>query len=112
MAFYDCGVVQQGEPQDILMNPVDPYIEDFISDINRARVLRVRSFMTLLKKDMTFAGDIGPNDTLEALIACSEGNTGNNFRVVEGITSIYQIAMKDLVKALIPRVSASEKRAV
>ena len=35
-------VVQQGEPQHILLNPNDPYIEDFVSDINRARVLRVR----------------------------------------------------------------------
>ena len=34
-----------GEPQGILMAPADPYIEDFVSDINRARVLRVRSVM-------------------------------------------------------------------
>jgi glycine betaine/proline transport system ATP-binding protein len=33
----DGAVVQQGEPQGILMNPCDPYIEDFVSDINRAR---------------------------------------------------------------------------
>ncbi|HBS99300.1 MAG TPA: glycine/betaine ABC transporter, partial [Citreicella sp.] len=38
-------VVQQGEPQNILLNPSDPYIEAFVSDINRARVLRVRSIM-------------------------------------------------------------------
>ncbi|WP_433963164.1 ATP-binding cassette domain-containing protein [Roseitalea porphyridii] len=30
-------VVQQGEPQHILLHPADPYIEDFVSDINRAR---------------------------------------------------------------------------
>ena len=41
-------IVQQGEPQHILLNPNDPYIEDFVSDINRARVLRVRSIMTPL----------------------------------------------------------------
>ena len=38
----DGAIVQQGEPQDILLNPADPYIEDFVGDINRARVLRVR----------------------------------------------------------------------
>ncbi|NDH74753.1 MAG: ATP-binding cassette domain-containing protein, partial [Rhodobacteraceae bacterium] len=42
----DGAVVQQGEPQGILLNPCDPYIEDFVSDINRARVLRVRSVMS------------------------------------------------------------------
>ena len=41
----DGEVVQQGDPQEILLNPGDPYIVDFISDINRARVLRVRSVM-------------------------------------------------------------------
>ena len=38
-------VVQQGEPQHILLKPSDPYIEEFVSDINRARVLKVRSIM-------------------------------------------------------------------
>ncbi|TIT70214.1 MAG: ATP-binding cassette domain-containing protein, partial [Mesorhizobium sp.] len=33
-------VVQQGEPQSIILNPADAYIEKFVNDINRARVLR------------------------------------------------------------------------
>jgi len=41
----DGAIIQQGEPQHILLHPNDPYIVDFISDINRARVLRVRSVM-------------------------------------------------------------------
>ena len=32
-------IVQKGDPQHILLHPNDPYIEDFVSDINRARVL-------------------------------------------------------------------------
>lgn len=108
----DGAVVQQGEPQNILMNPCDPYIEDFVSDINRARVLRVRSVMSALAKGETYAGDVGPNDTLESLIARSEGNMANNFRVVEDDIPIGQIDMKNLVKALVPRISASEQRAL
>lgn len=108
----DGAVVQQGEPQNILMNPCDPYIEDFVSDINRARVLRVRSVMSALAKEETYAGDVGPNDTLESLIARSEGNMANNFRVVEDDIPIGQIDMKNLVKALVPRISASEQRAL
>ena len=46
----DGAVVQQGEPQQILMNPADPYIEDFVSDINRARVLRVHHRHETTKK--------------------------------------------------------------
>jgi len=48
----DGAIIQQGEPQDILLNPCDPYIEDFVSDINRARVLKVRSIMTKIESDL------------------------------------------------------------
>jgi glycine betaine/proline transport system ATP-binding protein len=102
----DGAVVQQGDPQSILVNPTDPYIEAFVSDINRARVLRVRSVMKPLDQKTIYAGDVGPSDTLESLIALSEGDTSYNFRVVEGENPIGQIDMKDLVKALVPRLSA------
>ena len=106
----DGAIVQQGEPQNILMNPADPYIEDFVSDINRARVLRVGSIMLPLNGTTDFAGDVAPNDTLESLIAASGGDTMRNFRVIENGEPVGQIDMKDLVKALVPRVSGSEHR--
>ena len=59
-------VVQQDEPQHILLNPNDPYIEDFVSDINRARVLRVRSIMTPLddgKVPKDAHGEVEVSDT-------------------------------------------------
>ena len=102
----DGAVIQQGDPQNILVNPSDPYIEAFVSDINRARVLRVRSVMTPLNKKSKYVGDVGPSDTLESLIARAEGDTSFKFRVVEEEKPIGQIDMKDLVKALVPRVSA------
>ena len=106
----DGKVVQQGDPQNILVNPSDPYIEAFVSDINRARVLRVRSVMTPLDEKFKYAGDVSPKDTLESLIAVSEGDTSFKFRVVDGEKPIGQIDMQDLVKALVPRVSASKEQ--
>ena len=106
----DGAVVQQDEPQNILMNPADPYIEDFVSDINRARVLRVRSVMAPLVKGATYAGDVDSNDNLESLIARSEGDTVNNYRVLEESIPVGQIDMRGLVKALVPRISTSEQR--
>jgi glycine betaine/proline transport system ATP-binding protein len=41
----DGEVIQQGDPQDIIMRPADDYISDFIKDINRGRVIEVRSVM-------------------------------------------------------------------
>ena len=102
----DGAVVQQGEPQGILMNPSDPYIEDFVSDINRARVLRVKSVMEPLR-GKKFAGDVAIGDNLEALIARSEGDTTLHYRVMDGDKPVGELHMKDLVKALVPRLSSA-----
>ncbi|HBS49537.1 MAG TPA: glycine/betaine ABC transporter [Rhodobacteraceae bacterium] len=96
-------VVQQGEPQDILLNPSDPYIEDFVSDINRARVLRVRSVMAKGEvDDAAVVGEIDANDMLESVIALSKGDTGLNYAVVEDGARVGTLHIKDLVRALVP----------
>jgi len=100
----DGAVVQQGEPQGILLAPADPYIEDFVSDINRARVLRVRSVMTPVSTDR-FDGDVAASSNLEELIALSGGDTNRVYRVNDSEAVVGQLDMKDLVKALVPRRS-------
>jgi len=98
-------VVQQGEPQSILMNPSDSYIEAFISDINRARVLRVRSVMTALNEGEVYAGDVYVNDNLESLISLSEGDTKHTYRVLDNDVAVGQIDMGTIFRALVPKVS-------
>jgi glycine betaine/proline transport system ATP-binding protein len=102
----DGSVVQQGEPQGILLNPCDPYIEDFVSDINRARVLRVRSVMSAVS-EAEIAGEVDADKSLEDLIKLSDGDTNHIYRVTENGETIGQIDMKDLVRALVPRASSS-----
>ncbi|MHC9234314.1 quaternary amine ABC transporter ATP-binding protein [Pseudooceanicola sp. 502str34] len=103
----DGAVVQQGEPQKILLAPADPYIEDFVADINRARVLRVRSVMEPGEGGPS-AGDVAPNDNLESLIARSEGAVDRSFRVVKDGAVIGHITMADVMRALVPRRSSDE----
>ena len=102
----DGAVVQQGEPQGILLNPCDPYIEDFVSDINRARVLRVRSVMSLVS-DADITGEVDADKSLEDLITLSDGDTNHIYRVTDNGETVGQIDMKDLVRALVPRASSS-----
>ncbi|WP_093035192.1 ATP-binding cassette domain-containing protein [Roseovarius azorensis] len=103
----DGQVVQQGEPQDILLHPNDPYIVDFISDINRARVLRVRSVMESPDDpDQSFAGEVDPDDTLESVIATSGGDTALCYRVMRDGHQIGVLDMKKLVRALVPTGAA------
>jgi len=106
----DGEIVQQGDPQEILLNPGDPYIVDFISDINRARVLRVRSVMTPPDAgEDTYAGDISENDNLESVLLKSGGDMTHNFRVMRNDEQVGTLHMKDLALALVP-TAASEER--
>jgi len=100
----DGAVVQQGEPQEILLHPNDPYIVDFISDINRARVLRARSVMrTGDAKDLgEVSGQVDADATLESVLAKSGGNTKAVYQVMKGDTQIGYLTMSDLVVALVP----------
>ena len=42
----DGSLIQDSDPQNIIMNPIDDYVSDFIKDINRARVIQAKSIMT------------------------------------------------------------------
>jgi len=101
-------IVQQGEPQHILLNPNDPYIEDFVGDINRARVLRARSVMTPLVGEIPqdTHGQVDHDDTLESIIARSGGDISHGYVVTKEGQSIGTIEMTALLKALVPRISS------
>ncbi|MBU2533807.1 MAG: betaine/proline/choline family ABC transporter ATP-binding protein [Alphaproteobacteria bacterium] len=106
----DGAIIQQGEPQYILLHPNDPYIEDFVSDINRARVLRVRSVMTRLTDagPKNAAGEIDADATLEDVIARSGGDTTHNYVVTRDGKAVGILEMKELVRALVPRAASEE----
>ncbi len=102
-------IVQQDEPQYILLHPNDPYIEDFVSDINRARVLRVRSIMTPLNGSAPPAeaqGEVDFNDTLESIITRSGGDTSHSYVVMREDAPVGVLEMTNLVKALVPRAAS------
>ncbi|WP_297776107.1 betaine/proline/choline family ABC transporter ATP-binding protein [uncultured Roseovarius sp.] len=100
-------IVQQGEPQEILLHPNDPYIVDFISDINRARVLRVRSVMdTRTATAAQTAGTVDADATLESVIALSGGDTALTYDVQLDGRHVGFLNMQKLVRALVPTQAA------
>ena len=101
-------VIQQGEPQDILLNPCDPYIEQFVSDINRARVLRVRSVMKpLLGPVDSEAIAVDPDANLEQVIESVEGDTSKHFVVVQDDEPVGLLTMHEIMVAMVPRKAAA-----
>ena len=99
----DGEVVQQGEPQHILLNPEDDYIVDFISDINRARVLRVRSIMEPLDESIEHSGEIEREHTLEQVIAQTGGESKGTYLVTHEGQPVGELKMSTLVRALVPQ---------
>ncbi|WP_099827953.1 quaternary amine ABC transporter ATP-binding protein [Oceaniglobus indicus] len=105
-------IVQQGEPQHILLNPADPYIEDFVSDINRARVLRTRSVMQKTgtgTKDI--AGEVDHDANLESVIEASGGDTNKCYRVMKNGEEVGILDMRTLVRALVPQGGSDDPEA-
>ncbi|MFB9981389.1 glycine betaine/L-proline ABC transporter ATP-binding protein [Mesorhizobium kowhaii] len=97
-------VVQQGEPQSIILNPADAYIEKFVNDINRARVLRAESVMVpgLIVQAGT-SGQVDVDDNLETVMSRSQGDLTRTFVVTRDGIPAGLIKMQDVFKALVPR---------
>ena len=104
----DGEVIQQGEPQSILLNPKDEYIEDFVSHINRAKVLRVRSIM-IADVSLEVDGQVDFEDNLESVIKLSNGQTSKDYAVMKEDKRVGTVKMSDLVKALVPTVTTTSK---
>ena len=58
-------------------------------------------------KGTKFAGDVDIRANLESLIARSEGDTSLHYRVMDGDVAVGELHMRDLVKALVPRISSA-----
>jgi glycine betaine/proline transport system ATP-binding protein len=66
----DGGLVQQGDAQSIVLEPSDDYVEDFVKNINRGRVIEVGSVMSPLngkKLSLRLAHDTILEDALVML---------------------------------------------
>ena len=100
-------VVQQDEPQKILLEPADDYVRDFVSDVNRARVLRARSVMRAVEgADGQASGEVDAEDTLETVIARSGGDVGRSYRVMREGETVGVVHLRDVVRSLVPADAA------
>ena len=97
----DGAVVQMGDPQTIIMHPADAYIESFVKDINRARVLRARSIMYPVPDDEEPPSIyVEPNDNLEAVLAAMKGDPSKSVGVAREGNVIGVINSRTLLEAL------------
>jgi len=94
----DGSLVQSGTAEDIILQPADKYVADFTKDINKGRVLTVRS---LMNKNKSIAGPKVSQDTLveDALQIISDSGH-NEACVIKDNKAIGAVSIKDLIKSL------------
>ena len=77
----DGKVVQEGDPQEIIMQPADAYIKDFIKDINRSKVIELRSIMN--NKVKGSGKGLKLNMTIDEALPILNTSKSNSFSVVD-----------------------------
>ena len=95
----DGAVIQDGDPQDIIMRPADDYISDFIKDINRGRVIRVSTLMT--KAARVSGPKFETTALLEDVLTTLNKSKTDCGAVVNGEGKVVgKITMKDAIQAM------------
>lgn len=95
-------VIQKGDPQDIVMHPADDYIENFVKDINRARVIRARSVMEPLGHDglPTVQAEVTVDDTLETVLGAIQGDPNRCVGVTQDGTLVGILTARKMLETL------------
>ena len=79
----DGEVVQQGDPQSIVLHPANEYVERFVNDINRARLLRVESLAQPASvEELRRLERIDATQTLEHALTQAGGDPDRAFAVM------------------------------
>lgn len=96
----DGEIVQNDDPQNILMKPADSYVANFMKDINRARVLRVRAIMKPLEP-----GDQGPlvkgSTTIEEALQIFAETEGDRLIITDRKgNKVGHLTIEDMIRGM------------
>ena len=106
----DGSVIQQGNPQNIILHPADDYIFDFIKDINRSRVIESKSVMT---PDESVDGPNLPHDlVLEEALQVVGATQFKQANVVDADGKVIgSIGLKQIIDGIARPVESSSQEA-
>ncbi|TGB05564.1 glycine betaine/L-proline ABC transporter ATP-binding protein [Streptomyces sp. MZ04] len=83
MLMRDGAVVQLGTPEEIVSNPADDYVRDFVRDVPREQVITVRRAMRRADADESTTGAALAPDTLVVDAIEAVARSGEHCRVVD-----------------------------
>ena len=94
----DGAVIQQGSPQEIVLNPADDYVRDFIKDINRARVLEVSSVMD--SKKPRSGAKVDKSMVIEEALQIATANDNKPLIVTEDGKAVGSVTLEAMIAAI------------
>ncbi len=96
----DGAVIQQGTGQEIVLNPADAYISDFVKEVNRGRVIQVDTVMT--EKGKRSKTSVESGTSLENVAKMFSDTGENTAKVVDADgKAIGGITMKATINAMV-----------
>lgn len=105
----DGAIVQEGTGQDIVLRPADDYIENFVKEVNRGRVILVESVMKAGPPAANTTVEIPKKTQLEDAARVMTQNGVNIANVVdESGECCGQVEMNDTVAAMVRQDDPSE----
>ena len=81
-----------------MLNPADDYVADFIQDINRARVLEVRSVMD--SKKPRSGAKVESNTIIEDALQAIKDNEGKPLIVTEDGKAVGSVTIEAMIDAI------------
>lgn len=96
----DGAVIQQGTGQEIVLNPADAYISDFVKEVNRGRVIQVDTVMSEKGKRSKTSVQSGTSLENVAKMFSDMGESAAKVVDADG-KAIGGITMKDTINAMV-----------
>jgi glycine betaine/proline transport system ATP-binding protein len=103
----DGEVIQQGTGQQIVLKPADDYIESFVRDVNRGRVIRCRTLATTAPPVQGPVLDANLVIEEAARLLSAEGLDAANVSNSKG-KHLGTISMSDIIAAMVPPDSPTQ----
>lgn len=100
----DGEVVQEGTGQDIVLNPANAYIESFVKEVNRGRVVLVESVMQP-GSDTGASLSVEAGTQLESVARVMSDASVNSVNVVDAQGDVVgQVSLEQTVAAMVSRI--------
>ncbi len=99
----DGAVIQQGSGQEIVLNPADSYITDFVKEVNRGRVISVSTIMDPDPIKGKITVEVAPDDRLEnaAQAMSQQDAVSANVRDRQTGNLVGSLRLKDTISAMV-----------